>query len=166
MVPKRFSGYSRFWVFLGWGPGFLNFCGRYFRYVSPKLIRWVGGVRCLGLFPKKNRFFLTPSLRSLSVLFDPVFRQMMDLNSSHPRCFSDPPKLSTAVTVADLNLLSSEFRLASKRSPFVSSEVLIITLRMWFCKIFLGAVAKKQIWFSERVWESVQEFAFYNLTFY
>ena len=21
---------------LGWGPGFLNFCGRYFRYVSPK----------------------------------------------------------------------------------------------------------------------------------
>ena len=105
-------------------------------------------------------------IRLLSVLFDPVFRQMMDLNSSHPRCFSDPPKLSTAVTVADLNLLSSEFRLASKRSPFVSSEVLIITLRMWFCKIFLGAVAKKQIWFSERVWESVQEFAFYNLTFY
>ena len=29
--------------------------------------------------------------------------------------------------------------------------------------LFLGAVAKKQIWFSERVWESVQEFAFYNL---
>ena len=25
--------------------------------MSPKLIRWVGGVRCLGLFPKKNRFF-------------------------------------------------------------------------------------------------------------
>ena len=34
-----------------------NFCGRYFRYVSPKLKRWVGGVRCLGLFPKKIDFF-------------------------------------------------------------------------------------------------------------
>ena len=30
--------------------------------MSPKLIRWVGGVRCLGLFPKKNQFFFTPSL--------------------------------------------------------------------------------------------------------
>ena len=30
--------------------------------MSPKLIRWVGGVRCLGLFPKKIDFFLTPSL--------------------------------------------------------------------------------------------------------
>ena len=49
-----------------------NFCGRYFRYVtgksryfryvSPKPLRWVGGVRYLGLFPKKNRFFWTPSL--------------------------------------------------------------------------------------------------------
>ena len=47
-----------------------NFCSRYlsifvdvcryfhyFRFVSPKPLRWVGGVRCLGLFPKKNRFF-------------------------------------------------------------------------------------------------------------
>ena len=54
----------------GWGSRVLNlwkcentcflrsFCCRYFRYVSSKLIRWEGGVRCLGLFPKKNRFFL------------------------------------------------------------------------------------------------------------
>ena len=45
-----------------------NFCGRYFRYVtgksryfryvSPKPLRWVGGVRCLRLFPKKIDFFL------------------------------------------------------------------------------------------------------------
>ena len=49
-----------------------NFCGRYFRYVtgksryfryvSPKPLWWVGGVRCLGLFPKKSRFFLCLSL--------------------------------------------------------------------------------------------------------
>ena len=30
--------------------------------MSPKPLRWVGGVNCLGLFPKKNRFFFTPSL--------------------------------------------------------------------------------------------------------
>ena len=35
---------------------FVYIC-RYFRYVSPKPLRWVGGVHCLGLFPKKNRFF-------------------------------------------------------------------------------------------------------------
>ena len=28
--------------------------------MSPKPLRWVGGVRCLELFPKKNRFFLDP----------------------------------------------------------------------------------------------------------
>ena len=28
--------------------------------MSPKLIGWVGGVRCLGLFPKKSRFFFYP----------------------------------------------------------------------------------------------------------
>merc|ERR1712012_1371706 len=39
---------------------------RYFRYVSPKLIRWVGGVRCLGLFPKKNCSVCDP-LRMLQV---------------------------------------------------------------------------------------------------
>ena len=47
-------------VGFGWGLGFLNFCSRYFRYVSPKPLRCVGGVRCLGLFPKKSRFFFYP----------------------------------------------------------------------------------------------------------
>ena len=37
--------------------------------MSPKLIRWVGGVRCLGLFPKKCRFFFTPSLSLLDQMF-------------------------------------------------------------------------------------------------
>ena len=49
-----------------------NFCGRYFRYVtgknwyfryvSLKPLRWVGGVRCLRLFPKKKSIFFMPSL--------------------------------------------------------------------------------------------------------
>ena len=32
-------------------------------------MRWVGGVRCLGLFPKKSRFFFTPSLSASEELF-------------------------------------------------------------------------------------------------
>ena len=28
--------------------------------MSPKPLRWVGGARCLGLFPKRNRFFFDP----------------------------------------------------------------------------------------------------------
>ena len=32
--------------------------------MSPKPLQWVGGVRCLGLFPKKNWIFFTPSLSS------------------------------------------------------------------------------------------------------
>ena len=62
----------------GWGSRVLNLwkCentryvtgkSRYFRYVSPKPLRWVGGVRYLGLFPKKNRFFFDP-FPKLSVL--------------------------------------------------------------------------------------------------
>ena len=33
----------------------------------------MGGVRCLGLFPKKNRFFLVPSLSKISVCSDKCF---------------------------------------------------------------------------------------------
>ena len=42
--------------------------------MSPKLIRWVGGVRCLGLFPKKSRFFFTPSL----IADDKVFAALVE----------------------------------------------------------------------------------------
>ena len=43
------------------------------KLVSPKLIRWVGGVRCLGLFPKKTRFFWTPSLSQSRVFNVGIF---------------------------------------------------------------------------------------------
>ena len=55
--------YALFKKLLGGGQESLT---RYFRYVSPKLIQWVGGVRCSGLFPKKCRFFFTPSLSWLA----------------------------------------------------------------------------------------------------
>ena len=65
-----------------------NFCGRYFRYVSPKPQGWVGGVRCLGIFPKKNRFFLGT--------FPQYHQYYSDISDCHPKRPKFPQVLTTS----------------------------------------------------------------------